>query len=182
MKALLIIDMQIGSFKPYALRHDTFGIIERINNLSSFFRKNNDKVIFIQHDGSAENCFLPNTEDWGILPELTIENGDLMVSKTANDAFYNTSLQAILAKDNITELFITGCATDFCVDATVKSGLNKEYDLTIVEDAHTTADRPFLSAIMAIKHYNWMWADMTATRFKIKVIKTNELIGINVIS
>lgn len=31
MKALLIIDMQIGSFKPYALRYDTLGVIERIN-------------------------------------------------------------------------------------------------------------------------------------------------------
>jgi nicotinamidase-related amidase len=177
MKALLIIDMQIGSFKPYALRHDAFGVIERINSLSSLFRKNNDKVIFIQHDGSAENCFQPNTKDWKILPELTIEKDDLVVSKTANDAFYGTLLGAVLEENKITELFITGCATDFCVDATVKSALGRDYNLTIAEDAHTTADRPFLSAKMAIKHYNWLWADMTPTLLKIKVIKTNELLN-----
>lgn len=171
----MIIDMQMGSFKPYTLRHDTFALIERINSLSSCFRKNKDRVIFIQHDGSEENCFLPNTEDWQLLPELIVGVDDLLISKTANDAFYKTSLEAILAKENITELFITGCATDFCVDATVKSALVKDYDLTIVEDGHTTADRPFLSAIMAIKHYNWLWADMTATSFKIKVIPTAQI-------
>jgi len=177
MKALLIIDMQIGSFNPYTLREDTFGIIARINKLSSFFRDNNDKVIFIQHDGTKENCYLPNTKEWEILPELNIEKGDLVVSKTANDAFYNTSLQTALTAYDITELFITGCATDFCVDATVKSALTKDYNLTIVGDAHTTADRPFLTAKMAIKHYNWLWADMTATKFKIKVIPASKIYG-----
>lgn len=176
MKALLIIDMQIGSFKPYTLRHDTYSLIEKINRLSASFRLNDDKIIFIQHDGTAEDCYLPHTEDWEILPELTQEQSDLVVSKTANDAFYHTELEEILAKNNITELFITGCATDFCVDATVKTALVKDYNLTIVGDAHTTADRPFLSAEMAIKHYNWVWADMTAAKFKIKVIKANDIL------
>jgi len=63
MKALLIIDMQIGSFKPYALRHDTAGVIERINTLSKFFRANQFVVVFVQHDGTKENVFLPNTTD-----------------------------------------------------------------------------------------------------------------------
>jgi nicotinamidase-related amidase len=45
MKALLIIDMQNGSFKPYTARYDTLGVIERINNLSSYFRNSLQKVI-----------------------------------------------------------------------------------------------------------------------------------------
>jgi nicotinamidase-related amidase len=145
MKALLIIDMQKGSFKPYTLRYDTQGLIERINNLSSYFRDSLQKVIFIQHDGSKEDSFLPHTEDWKILPELTIHSNDLFISKTANDAFYNTDLQSILEKENITILFITGCATDFCVDATIKSALSKDYDITVIEDGHTTADRPYIT-------------------------------------
>lgn len=175
MKALLIIDMQAGSFKPYTLRHDTLGVIDRINSLSNYFRSNNDKVIFIQHDGTKENSFLPNTEDWQILPELTRHSTDIFISKTANDAFYNTNLHTILVKDNITELFITGCATDFCVDATIKSAIVKDYSVTVIEDGHTTADRPYLTATKAIQHYNWLWADMTPTNFKVQVIKTKDL-------
>jgi nicotinamidase-related amidase len=176
MKALLIIDMQVGSFKPYTLRYDTLGVIERINKLSNYFRANNDKVIFIQHDGTKENIFLPNTADWELLPELITSPADYIVSKSANDAFYNTDLHHILTKNNITELFITGCATDFCIDATVKSAVSKDYKLTVVEDAHTTANRPHLNAPKVIEHYNWIWSEMTPTNFKIQVAKTKDLL------
>lgn len=58
--------MQIGSFKPYSLRHDTLGVINRINSISQFFRNKNQFVIFIQHDGTKENCFIPGSGDWQI--------------------------------------------------------------------------------------------------------------------
>jgi nicotinamidase-related amidase len=176
MKALLIIDMQIGSFKPYTLRYDTLGVIERINALSNYFRINNYKVIFVQHDGTKENVFLPDTSDWKLLPELIQSSSDYLISKSANDAFYNTDLQDTLAENNITELFIMGCATDFCIDATVKSAVGKDYKVTVVEDGHTTADRPHLSAPKVIEHYNWIWSEMTPTNFKIQVVKTNDLL------
>ena len=176
MKALLIIDMQIGSFKPYTLRYDTLGVIERINTLSDYFRMNSDKVVFIQHDGTKENSFLPDTKDWQILPELTRHSSDIFISKTANDAFYNTDLHAILTKHNIRELFVTGCATDFCVDTTIKSAVSKDYRVTVIKDGHTTADRPHLTAPAVIQYYNWLWADMTPTISKIQVLETNEFL------
>ena len=177
MKALLIIDMQIGSFRPYTLRHDTLGVIDRINSLSNYFRANQDKVIFIQHNGTKENSFIPGTEDWQILPELTKHVSDILISKTANDAFYHTDLQAILNEHTIIDLYITGCATDFCVDATIKSAVSKDYRITVIEDGHTTADRPHLTAQTAIQHYNWLWADMTPTSSKIKVVKASDLLN-----
>jgi len=82
----------------------------------------------------------------------------------------------ILTKNNITELFITGCATDFCIDATVKSAVSKDYKITVVEDAHTTANRPHLNAAKVIEHYNWIWSEMTPTNFKIQVAKTKDLL------
>lgn len=175
MKALLIIDMQIGSFKPYALRHDTPGVIERINTLSKFFRDNQFVVVFVQHDGTKENVFLPNTADWSFLPELTNCPTDYIISKSANDAFYYTELQDTLSKNGVKELFVTGCATDFCIDATVKSAISRNYKVTVVEDAHTTADRPHLSAVKIIEHYNWIWSEMTPVNSKIEVIKTRDL-------
>ena len=175
MKALLIIDMQKGSFKPYSLRHDTLGTIDRINSLSGYFRANHYPVIFIQHDGTKENCFLPNSEDWQILPELLKLESDIVISKTANDSFYNTLLQSILSENKISELFITGCATDFCVDSTIKSALSKDYRITIIEDGHTTASRPHIDAQTVINHYNWLWNDMSPTKHKLTVMKTSEI-------
>ena len=70
MTALLIIDMQVGSFKPGTPRFDAEALIQRINALSNDFRNNGDAVIFIQHDGTKENSYLPSTSDWNILPTL----------------------------------------------------------------------------------------------------------------
>jgi nicotinamidase-related amidase len=176
MKALFIIDMQLGSFKPYSLRHDTMGVIERINKLSAQFRLSGDKIIFIQHDGSKENAFLPGTDDWNILPELDVQPTDIMVSKTANDAFYKTNLSEILSGHDITELFLTGCATDFCIDATIKSALSRDYNITVVADAHTTASRPHIDAETVINHYNWLWADMTPTAHRIEVVPSDSVL------
>lgn len=69
--------------------------------------------------------------------------------------------------NNINELVIAGCATDFCVVATVKSALVHDYNLTIIEDAHTTADRPHISAEKRIAHHNWLWANLTPTEGKV---------------
>ncbi|WP_433902756.1 cysteine hydrolase family protein [Sphingobacterium puteale] len=169
MKALLIIDMQLGSFRPYTLRHDTKGVIDRINELSQQFRKSGDPVIFIQHDGTKENCFLPGTEDWSLLPELIRGPEDIFLSKTANDSFYKTDLQTILQRRGVKELIVTGCATDFCVDATIKSALTRDYSITVVADGHTTADRPMIPARQVIQYFNWLWSEMTPIEGGIKV-------------
>ena len=96
MKALLIIDMQVGSFKPGTPRFDAEALIQRINALSNDFRNNGDAVIFIQHDGTKENSYLPGTSDWNILPTLMKHPDDIVIGKTANDSFYNTDLETVL--------------------------------------------------------------------------------------
>ncbi|WP_202800490.1 isochorismatase family protein [Novosphingobium sp. Rr 2-17] len=57
------------------------------------------------------------------------------------------------------ELIVTGCATDFCVDTTVRSALALGYKTIIPEDGHTTSDRPYLSAQKVIEHHNAIWAN-----------------------
>jgi nicotinamidase-related amidase len=170
MKALLIIDMQKTSFTPLTPRFDSEGVVQRINILSNKFRRVGDKVIFIQHDGSKEGFCIPNTEEWEILSSIDIKPDDLIISKTANDSFYRTTLKKELLKLGISELIITGCATDFCVDSTIKSALVNDFSITVIKDAHTTTDRPSLKAKQVIDHYNWIWSEMTPTKGRIKVI------------
>ncbi|MDB5022784.1 MAG: cysteine hydrolase [Mucilaginibacter sp.] len=170
MKALLIIDMQRGSFTPPNTRFDTEGVIERINNLSGYFRQTGNKIFFIQHNGTKNNEFVPGTPEWQLLPELNMLSEDMVIDKTANDCFYESELDDLLKKFNIDELYFTGCATDFCVDSTVRSAITKRYDVTVVKDGHTTADRPGLKAQQVIAHHNWVWANMTPVKNEIKVI------------
>ena len=169
-KALLIIDMQKGSFTPKTPRYNTNGVVKRINELAEFCRKMEFPVVFIQHDGSKENEFIPKTTEWELLSELKVEKGDIFINKYANDVFYKSELQLKLSDLEVNELFITGCATDFCVEATVQSALAKDYHITIVKDGHTTGDRPHLKAEKIIEHYNWVWGNLTPTNGSVEVI------------
>ncbi len=109
------------------------------------------------------------------LDELIVASTDVRIDKYANDVFYNSKLQYELGKLNIQELFITGCATDFCVESTIQSAVTKDYNITIVEDGHTTGDRPSLEAKQVIEHYNWVWQNMIPTKGFLKVEKTEEI-------
>ncbi len=177
MKALLIIDMQKGSFIPETPRYNAENVIDRINLLSAHFRNNDEPVVFIQHDGSRFDCYVPETDEWEIIPSLNMEENDWIVSKAANDAFYRSKLDAILKKLGINHIVITGCATDFCVDSTVRSALNHDYKTTVISDAHTTADRPHLRAEKIIDHYNWIWKEMIPTEGIIQVITSESFIN-----
>lgn len=176
MKALLIIDMQKISFTPETPRFDAEGVVKRINSLSGQFRKKEYPVIFIQHNGSKGGFCKPKTEEWEILDSLNINDNDMIVSKTANDSFYKSELNNILKDKDVEELVVTGCATDFCVDATLKSAVINEYKVIIIADCHTTGDRPHLKAEKVIEHYNWMWDEMIPVNGKIKVIGFKDFI------
>jgi nicotinamidase-related amidase len=132
-------------------------------------------VIYIQHDGTGTGEFEKNTEDWENLDELIVELNDIRIDKYANDVFYKSELQLKLTELEINELFITGCATDFCVESTIQSALTKDYNITVVEDGHTTGERPHLKAEKVIEHYNWVWQNMIPTKGQIKVVKTERI-------
>lgn len=173
--ALLIIDMQKGSFTPASPRHDTDGVVQRINDLAEKFRNDNLPVIYIQHDGSVANAFVPNTTDWEILDDLIVSEGDILIDKYANDVFYKSKLGSTLADLGVDHLLITGCATDFCVESTIQSALTKDYNITVIADAHTTGNRPHLPAEKVIEHYNWVWQNMIPTKGNITVKKAAEI-------
>lgn len=177
MKALLIIDMQKISFNPLDIRYDAKAVIDRINRLAAKFRETGNLVVLIQHDGTAEDYCIPGTNDWELLDELQLDSSDLLTSKTANDAFYNSTLKSELEKRNIHELIITGCATDFCVDSTIKSALVNDFKVTVIADAHTTANREGINAKQVIDHYNWVWSEMSATKYKMKVQPCNDYLA-----
>lgn len=177
MKALLIIDMQKISFTPKTIRFDTDGVIKRINQLGEHFRANGDKVIFIKHEGTKDENGQVNTSVWEILDELLMDVSDKVISKTANDSFYKSELKEILASNSINELIITGCATDFCVDTTIKSALNLHYDITVISDCHTTSDRFGFKSVDLINYYNWIWSQLLPTKSKICVVTQKEYVN-----
>src|ERR1700679_1458072 len=112
--ALIIIDMQQGSFTEATPRHDPEGLIESLNFLASLVRAANGVVIFVQHDGPEGDLHHPDLPGWKLLPGLHLSTDDIIVRKKACDAFLGTSLDGLLKERGIGRLIITGCATDYC--------------------------------------------------------------------
>ena len=156
-QALLIVDMQQGLF--FTPRHDADGLVSRINDLTARLRANGSPVIFIQHCGPAGDDLHPSQPGFALHSDLSVEPSDAIITKASCDAFLNTKLAATLAALEVKEVIVTGCATDFCVDTTVRSALAHGYSTIVPEDGRTTSDRPYLSAQKVIEHHNAVWAD-----------------------
>ena len=174
MDALIVIDMQVGLLngKP---KHDLRGVIERINRLAAKIREKSGVVIFVQHCSGAEDNFVPGTPGWSFLPELDRAAADIVIRKTLNDPFVGTDLAARLKEIAPDRILITGWATDFCVDATVRSAVSNHYDVVVVTDAHTLNDRPHLDAESVIRHHHWIWSNLITQR-SVRLARTDELL------
>ena len=174
MKALIIIDMQVGLFAGDPPRYDAQGVIQRINQIAKTVRGLGGTVVFIQHEDRG--LLKRGTKDWEILPALEREDTDRLIQKQACDAFYETGLEEVLEKQGVKQLIMTGCATDFCVDTTIRAAASKDYEVVVVEDGHTTKDRPHLDAKSIIDHHNWMWKNLIHPKNEVEVIPASGVI------
>ena len=173
--AVLVIDVQTGLFCATPAPLEADAVIARINDVTARARQAGSPVIFIQHDGGANDEDLaPFTDGWKLHPDLQVRPGDVSLRKTTCDAFYGTSLEAELRARAITTFLLMGFATDFCVDSTLRSAASKDFGIIVVADAHTTADNPVLKADLVRQHHNWAWANCITTK-GVTVLKAGEL-------
>lgn len=174
MDVLLVIDMQQGLFDNP--RHQDARVIANVNRLADGVRARHGRVIYVQHDEPGSELE-PGSAGWQLHADLTPTPHDSRVRKTACDSFLDTELGFLLAEQAVDRLLICGCATDFCVDTTVRSAAAHGFDVFAVTDAHTTADRPHLSAEKIIEHHHWMWQHLSLPQGRsITLLTTDQLL------
>jgi len=172
---LIVVDMQVGLLNG-APKYNLQSVVERINLLSEMVRSEGGKVIWVRHCGNAGDAFEQRAPGWEFLPDLIRKDADLVVEKTLNDPYVGTSLADTLARARPARVIVTGWATDFCVDATIRSTVGHDYDVVAVSDAHTVSDRPHLPATAVIAHHNWLWGGLVTNR-SVRVVTTSELLA-----
>jgi nicotinamidase-related amidase len=173
--ALIVVDMQVG-LRRGEPKHDLEGVVGRINSLAQKVREEGGKVIWIRHCGNVGDGFERRTPGWEFLPELIRCDDDLVVEKTLNDPYVGTPLADALARIQPRRVLVAGWATDFCVDATVRSSVNHDHHVVAVSDAHTLSDRPHLPASSVIAHHNWLWNGLITNR-SVRVAATSDLLS-----
>lgn len=74
-----------------------------------------------------------------IVEDLVPSPEDLVITKyNTMDAFHNTDLDQILRGVRCQTLIISGVATNFCVECTVRSAFNRGYNIIVLKDCVAT--------------------------------------------
>ena len=129
---LLVVDVQVGALKEAWDAPRIFGnaarAVERV-------RAQDVPVIWVQH---SDEDLIFGSPEWQWVPDLIPAVGEPLIHKHFNSSFEQTTLEEELARLGATHIALAGAATNWCIRATAYGALERGYDLTLVQDAHTT--------------------------------------------
>jgi nicotinamidase-related amidase len=142
--ALIVIDLQKG-IVGLPTAHPCDEIVRRSALLASAFRERGLPVVLVNVTAAAPGRTDASprhlssfSADWAeLVPELEQQPSDYLISKQRVGAFIGTSLDEILQKHGVTQVFLTGVATSGGVEATARSGHDHGYHVVLVVDAMT---------------------------------------------
>jgi nicotinamidase-related amidase len=141
--ALIVIDLQKGIVGLETV-HPASEIVGRSAQLARAFREGGLPVVLVNVTASAPGRTdagrykFSFPDDWTeLVPELEQHPDDHVVSKQRVGAFIGTSLDEILRRRGVTQVFLTGIATSAGVEATARSAFDHGYNVVFVVDAMT---------------------------------------------
>ena len=129
---LMVVDVQVGVVSNC---WDAPRIVKNISRVVERARAEAMPVIWVQH---ADENLLKGSPQWQWVPELVQAEGEPLIHKQFNSSFEQTRLESELATLGATHIVLAGAATNWCIRATAYGALERGYDLTLVNDAHTT--------------------------------------------
>ncbi|NEM90041.1 cysteine hydrolase family protein [Galbitalea soli] len=170
--ALIVIDVQKGVMQESV---DSAAVIERVESLVSRARDAGVPVVWVQH---SDEGLVKGSAEWEYVPELTRHDSEPLIHKIYGDSFEGTDLEEVLARGGIGRIVVTGAQTDMCIRSTIHGAFARGYDVTLVEDAHTTEDlsawgAPAPHAVIA--HTNMYWANQSAPGRTASVVPAAEV-------
>lgn len=130
--ALVVVDVQVGVMRE---AWDASRVIGNVARAVQRARARGVPVIWVQH---SDEDLPRDSPQWQWAPELVPAEGELRVYKQFNSSFEQTNLESELAALEVTHVVLAGAATNWCIRATAYGALERGYDLTLVNDAHTT--------------------------------------------
>lgn len=166
--ALLVVDVQTALLDghPYRERET----LKNWQDLLAVCRKKGVEVLFVRHDGGADDELERGAPGWEIAGVVAPTPGERVFDKRFNSAFRQTGLRAYLEEREISELILVGMQTEYCIDATCKAAFEYGYKLTIPEDAVTTFDNGDFSAEDLCAFYaRRIWNNRFATVLPTKI-------------
>ncbi len=140
MDALIVVDMQVGLLNGEP-KHD----LRRRHRTHQPARRKCPRTVrhgdlraALQRRGRR---FRTGHAGLGAAAGARSRAADIVIRKTLNDPFAGTDLAARLKEIAPDRVFVTGWATDLCVDATVRSAVSNHHNVVVV-DRRPYLERP----------------------------------------
>ncbi len=162
--ALVIIDVQVNRFLPENPVYQGEQLLAKVVRLREKAWQAHVPIIYIQHGSQRKGHPLEvGSTGWQIHPAIAPGPQDTLIQKHMSSAFYQTHLNKYLCEHGIKHLVITGIQTELCVDTNCREACSRDYDVTLVSDAHSTWDRGQITASQIIAHHNSLLSDWFVT-------------------
>lgn len=154
---LLVIDTQIGITDGRLYAFEKFK--DNIKLLIAEARTSGVEVIYVRHDDGPGTGFSVGDEEFAIYGEFAPAEDERIFDKTVNSALHrSTHLADYLAAKNERQIMIVGLQTNFCIDATVRSGFDLGYEIFVPEYANSTFDNDYMKNDVCYHYYNdFIW-------------------------
>lgn len=141
---LLVIDLQ-NYFRKIAQP-----VLGNILKVIRFCRMRKIPIIFTQHghtDPSSDGgvlgewwgeLILAGSEEWQLLPEIVVCEGDLILPKKRYSAFFETDLDQRLRTRGVKDVIIAGVMTNLCCETTARDAFMRDYHVFLLIDGTAT--------------------------------------------
>jgi nicotinamidase-related amidase len=136
---LLVIDMQKAYYKGSDKKSMTHAV-KYINCAIELFRKNNKKIIWIQHEDENDGA-KEGTVGFEIIEDLKPMNGEKIITKKYNNAYNKTGLYKYLIEEEIDTVIITGYCAEYCILSTYRGTQDNDLKPMILENAIASGNK-----------------------------------------
>lgn len=154
---LLVVDTQKGCFNEDLYLFDT--VRKNIKQLIALARGNNVEVLYVQHDDGPGTDLDKNADNYEIYEEFAPTKDEKRFEKNVNSAFHPmTGLTDYLNSKGEKDILTIGVSTDYCMDATIKGGFERGFNMIVPAYTNSTYDNPYFDRETAYKYFNeFMW-------------------------
>jgi nicotinamidase-related amidase len=147
--ALVVIDLQKGLMSIPTV-HPVGDVVDNAARLAAAFRRHHLPVVLVNATGRAPGRteaggtqgagFAPRADWADLVAELDTHPDDHLVTKVRWGAFHDTSLDAYLREQAVTQVVMAGIATSIGVESTARSAYEHGYHVVLATDAMTDRD------------------------------------------
>jgi len=158
---------------------DTRAIIPKLVELLDTARKVKAKVVLVHMSTSDDDLTGPIMDrlkrvnasertcpegSWGaeLIPEIVLEEDDIMVYKNRYSAFIKSDLDKRLKSMGIKTLIMTGVATNVCVESTARDGYMLDFYIVVPEDLVACAHKELQD--ISIRNLGSYFATITSSK------------------